>query len=78
MYKYKHNKTGEVIETTNKVASKNWTEIEAKQPKAGTGAAATGAPATGKSAETKKGSGKKGEGKKTGEKQEPGKEAGNQ
>ena len=78
MYKYKHNKSGEVIETSNKVTSKNWTEIEAKQPKTGTGAAATGAPATGKSAENKKGSGKKGEGKKTGEKQEPGKEADNQ
>ena len=68
MYKYKHNKTGEVIETANKVTSKNWTEIEGKQ---------ITKPDAGAKTDGKKDVGKKVDGKKTGTKQEPGKEADN-
>ena len=52
MYKYKHKITGEVIETSNKVSSKNWVEIEAKQAKGG--AETTSTDAAGKKAEGKK------------------------
>ena len=54
MYRYKHKTSGEVIETANKVTSKNWILVEEKGTKAGDT----------KKGDTKKGDAKKGDAKK--------------
>ena len=54
MFKYKHKTSGEVIETANKVTSKNWIPVGEKEHKDNPS----------KTGDTKKGDTKKGETKK--------------